>query len=54
MNKNNIQTQDTEKKKILTKIKKIRFRRKFSEDLFPNFSLDNTWVSTVKDARIRS
>ena len=45
MNKNKIQTQDTEEKgtnkdkKILTS--KLRFRVTFSEDLFPNFSLDN-------------
>ena len=58
MNKNKIQTQDTEEKgtnndeKILTS--KLRFRVRFSEDLFPNFSLDNSWVSTVKVDRIRS
>ena len=39
-------------KKILTS--KLRFRGTFSEDLFPNFSLDNSWVSTVKVHRIRS
>ena len=39
-------------KKILTS--KFKFRRTFSEDLFPNFSLDNSWVSTVKVDRIRS
>ena len=58
MNKNKIQTQDTKEKntnkdkKILTS--KLRFRGTFSEDLFPNFSLDNSWVSTVKVDRIRS
>ena len=57
MNKNKIQTQDTEEigtnkdKKILTS--KLRFRVKFSEDLFPNFSLDNSWVSTVRVDHIR-
>ena len=39
-------------KKILTS--KCKFRGTFSEDLFPNFSLDNSWVSTVKADRIRS
>ena len=39
-------------KKILTT--KLRFRGKLSEDLFLNFSLDNSWVSTVKVDRIRS
>ena len=38
--------------KILTS--KLRFRGTFSEDLFSNFSLDNSWVSTVKVDRIRS
>ena len=37
-------------KKILTS--KFKFRGTFSEDLFPNYSLDKSWVSTVD--RIRS
>ena len=58
MNKNKIQTQHTEEKginndeKILTS--KLRFRVTISEDLFPNVSLDNSWVSTVKVNHIRS
>ena len=58
MNENKIQTQDTEEKgtnndeKILTS--KLRFRGTFSEDLFPNFSLDNSWVSTVEVDHILS
>ena len=40
------------KKKILAS--KLRFRGTFSEDLFLDFSLDNSWVSTVKVDRIRS
>ena len=52
MNKNEIQTQDTKRKRYLTST--LRFRGTFSEDLFPNFSLDNSWVSTVKIDRIRS
>ena len=39
-------------KNILTS--KWRFRGTFSEDLFPNFSLDNSWFSTVKADRFRS
>ena len=58
MNKNKIQTQDTKEKDINNDKKiptsKFKFRRTFSEDLFPNFSLDNSWVSTVKVDRIRS
>ena len=48
-----LKEKDTNKnKKILTS--KLRFRGKLSEDLFPNFPLDNSWVSTVKVHRIRS
>ena len=48
-----LKEKDTNKdKKILTS--KLRFRGTFSEDLFPNFSLDNSLVSTVKVDRIRS
>ena len=43
---------NNDKKKILTS--KFKFRGTFSDDLFPNFSLDNSWVSTVKVDRIRS
>ena len=60
MNKNKckykiLKEKDTNKakdKKILTS--KLRFGGTFSEDLFPNFSLDNSWVSKVKVDRIRS
>ena len=58
MNENKIQTQDTEEKgtnndeKILTS--KLRFWGTFSEDLCPNFSLDNSWVSTVEVDHILS
>ena len=48
-----LKEKDTNKdKKILTS--KLRFTATFSEDLFPNFSLDKTWVSTVKVDRIGS
>ena len=39
-------------KKILTS--KLRFRGTISEDLFPNFSSDNSWFLTVKVDRNRS
>ena len=41
-------------KKILSLTSELRFTGTFSEDLFPNFSLDNSWVSTVKVDLIRS
>ena len=47
-----LKEKDTNKdKKILTS--KLRLKEKFSEDLFLNFSLDNSCVSTVKVDRLR-
>ena len=45
MYKNKNLTQDTKRKRYLTST--LRFRGTFSEDLFPNSSFDNSWVSTV-------